>query len=118
MIDEVARVVLASGKTRTQLLDLLPELDDLLLEQSKLLVGSGLRFVGHQPLRALGKRVSKSSTLAHVGRTAMRHISASGGNWLTHASPCSSPKYRLAEAAYSGTTPSTCSTLAIPRIES
>ncbi len=46
----------------------------------------------HAALKALGKRVSKSSTLAHVGVTAMRHICTSDGNWSTHAWPCSSPK--------------------------
>ena len=35
---------------------------------------------GHSVLNALGKRVSKSSTLAHVGVTAMRHICTSAGN--------------------------------------
>src|SRR5918998_5862032 len=65
---------------------------------------------------ALGKRVSKSRMLTHSGRTVMRTI------WgdicrtpSTHSRPCSSPKYRSAQAAYSGVTPSTLSTSAVPR---
>src|ERR1700716_3671773 len=35
---------------------------------------------------------------------------------FTHARPCSGPKYRSAASAYSGTTPATVSTFAVPRI--
>ncbi len=65
---------------------------------------------------ALGKRVSKSKTLIHSGRTVMRTI------WediwrtpSTHSLPYSSPKYRCAQGSYPGLTPSTVSTSAVPR---
>src|SRR6266852_8172818 len=86
-------------------------------------LGFGLRACpeGYEPAIAasiaLGKRVSKSKSPTHVGRTEIRAIWANiARTCSTQARPCSSPKYRSAAAAYSGVTPSTLSTLAIPRI--
>jgi len=64
----------------------------------------------------LRKRVSKSRTLTHSGRTLVRSIWENV--WRTpstHSRPFCSTKYRRAQAAYSAVTPSTVPTSTVPR---
>src|SRR5208282_5689001 len=63
---------------------------------------------------ALGNRVVKSRIPTHVGVMGMRAMGLPR-SVDTHAGPCSRPKYRSAESAYSGTTSSSISTSAVPR---
>src|SRR5215210_5128319 len=61
----------------------------------------------------------ESLKLTHSGLTLMRVMCED--IWRTpstHCGPCSGPKYRSAQASYSGVTPSTVSTWAVPRMSS
>src|SRR5258708_31377300 len=63
---------------------------------------------------ALGNRVWKSRIPTHVGVMGIRAMGLPR-RVETHAGPCSAPKYRWADSAYSGTTSSSISTAALPR---
>src|SRR5690606_9230008 len=69
------------------------------------------------PPSALGRRVSKSRRPTHRGRTAITAMRVPGRSMSARNAPAaSSPRYRLAAAAYAGATPSTSVTVACPRI--
>src|SRR5215218_4850064 len=68
---------------------------------------------------ARGSRVSKSISFAHSGTIAMRAICwYSPRTWVSNSGNPASPTIFLDPARYSGGTPSTTSTLAVPRTSS
>ena len=68
------------------------------------------------PPSGLGRRVAKSSRPTQVGRTAMRAWTVPGWSMPAIISGAASPRYRWADATYSGARPATSSICARPRM--